>query len=579
MKVEQKILAAFGIAFLGIVLGGIITFHEARQHDDFNRWIVHTYEVLGKISQVQTSMEQVESGGRGYLLTGQKEYLGPYQTGIDSIGTGLDELQAMTADNPIQQARLEKVRSYVNRAIAFLHDKMGQRDREGVAPSVGTQAKENIDQVRFACGEMRRAETGLLDSRIADAAVSARRAFTSFVVLLSLAALLLGGFCVFIWRDLGRRRRDEEALRQSDARFRGVLDSAPDAMLISDDAGTIQLVNSQAETLFGHARDEFAGRRLDDLLVQREAADNGEDGTMPVTRENDAVYLQFKALAAKYDGVRKDGTLFPVETSRSPLEVGKQHLLITAVRDRTEQQQAEDALGKYSLDLARSNAELERFAYVASHDLQEPLRMVSSYTQLLSRRYKGKLDASADEFIAFAVDGANRMQKLINDLLALSRVGTQARPSEPVDTGGILRRVLSDMRPTIEAIEAKVVAPEGMPTVLADGTQIGQLFQNLIGNALKFRRDEPPRVEITVQPEGENFWRFSFHDNGIGIEPQYFERIFVIFQRLHGKESYPGTGIGLAICKKIVERHGGQLWVESLPGQGANFLFTLPASP
>ena len=205
--------------------------------------------------------------------------------------------------------------------------------------------------------------------------------------------------------------------------------------------------------------------------------------------------------------------------------------------------------------------------------------MVSSYTQLLSRRYKGKLDANADEFIAYAVDGANRMQKLINDLLALSRVGTQARPSEPVDTGGILRRVLSDMKPTIEAAGARVVVPDSMPTVLADGTQIGQLFQNLIGNALKFRGTESPSVEISAVPSDGGFWRFSFKDNGIGIEPQYFERIFVIFQRLHGKESYPGTGIGLAICKKIVERHGGDLWVESQPGQGASFLFTLPSHP
>ncbi len=577
MKVEQKILAAFGTAFLGIVLVGIITFHEARQHDDHNRWVVHTYEVIGKINAVQTSAEQIESGGRGYLLTGQKEYLAPYRIGIDGVETELRELQVMTADNPIQQERVERVGSLVNRTIAFLHDRIDQRDRDGVTPDVGTQAKENIDQVRFACGEMRRVESTLLEARNADASVSAGRTLASFAGLLGLMVLLLGGFFGFIWRDLAKRHRDEEALRASDARFRGVLDSAPDAMLITDEAGAIQIVNAQAETLFGHSRGEFAGRRLGDLLLLREATEG--DGAMPAARENDGAYLQFKALASKYDGVRKDGSLFPVETSRSPLEVGKQRLFITAVRDRTEQERAEDALGKYSLDLARSNAELERFAYVASHDLQEPLRMVSSYTQLLSRRYKGKLDASADEFIAFAVDGANRMQKLINDLLALSRVGTQARPSEPVDTGGVLRRVLSDMRPTTEAAEAKIVAPESMPTVLAAGTQVGQLFQNLIGNALKFRRDEPPRVEITAEPEGDAFWRFSFRDNGIGIEPQYFERIFVIFQRLHGKESYPGTGIGLAICKKIVERHGGQLWVESQPDQGADFRFTLPVAP
>ena len=171
------------------------------------------------------------------------------------------------------------------------------------------------------------------------------------------------------------------------------------------------------------------------------------------------------------------------------------------MRDRTERQKAEEALHKFSLDLARSNAELERFAYVASHDLQEPLRMVSSYTQLLAKRYKGKLDPNADEFIGYAVDGANRMQKLINDLLALSRIGTQAKPSEPVETGQVLKRVLSDLQQGIEAAGATVVQPETMPTVSADGTQIAQLFQNLIGNAIKFRGEEAPRVNITVEPE------------------------------------------------------------------------------
>ena len=205
--------------------------------------------------------------------------------------------------------------------------------------------------------------------------------------------------------------------------------------------------------------------------------------------------------------------------------------------------------------------------------------MVSSYTQLLAKRYKGKLDGNADEFIGYAVDGATRMQKLINDLLALSRIGTQAKPSEPVETGQVLKRVLSDLQPGIEAAGATVVQPETMPIVSADGTQIAQLFQNLIGNAIKFRGTEAPQVKITVEPAHDApLWRFSFRDNGIGIDPQYFDRIFVIFQRLHSKERYAGTGIGLAICKKIVERHGGQLWVESHPGEGANFLFTLPAS-
>ena len=205
--------------------------------------------------------------------------------------------------------------------------------------------------------------------------------------------------------------------------------------------------------------------------------------------------------------------------------------------------------------------------------------MVSSYTQLLSRRYKGKLDGSADEFIAYAVDGATRMQTLINDLLAYSRVGTKPKEFVPVDTEALLQRVLHDMQTSLEAREATVVHDDPLPTVLGDAGQLGQLLQNLIGNATKFRRpEEPPRVELNVCRCADGFWRFSVRDNGIGIDPKYFERIFIIFQRLHTKQDYAGTGIGLAISKKIVERHGGRLWVESEPGQGATFLFTLPAT-
>jgi light-regulated signal transduction histidine kinase (bacteriophytochrome) len=255
---------------------------------------------------------------------------------------------------------------------------------------------------------------------------------------------------------------------------------------------------------------------------------------------------------------------------------------------------AEDALRATLTDLQRSNADLEQFAYVASHDLQEPLRMVTSYVQLLKLRYAGQLDADADEFIGYAADGAKRMQQLILDLLEYSRVGTRGQPLQPTDANVALDDALWNLDLAISDAGA-TVTHDPLPTVLADLPQLTQLFQNLIGNAIKFHGAEPPVVHVSACAKDDvgftmddvrsahiehrpSEWVFSIRDNGIGIAPQYFERIFVIFQRLHTRHEYPGTGIGLAVCKKIVERHGGRIWVESQPGQGATFYFTLPAA-
>ena len=241
------------------------------------------------------------------------------------------------------------------------------------------------------------------------------------------------------------------------------------------------------------------------------------------------------------------------------------------VKDR---KRAETVQAKLTEELARSNGELEQLAYVASHDLQEPLRMVASYLQLLEKKYQDRLDADAHEYIAFAVDGAKRMQTLINDLLRYSRVGTGASPLQPTDCEAVVGTVLRSLRVAIEESGARVEHGE-LPVVMGDAAQLTQLFQNLIANAIKFRSGQAPRIILRAEAEN-GFWRFEVQDNGIGIAAEYFDRIFVMFQRLHSRSAYPGTGIGLAICKKIVERHGGRIWVESEPEQGTVFKFTLP---
>ncbi len=275
-------------------------------------------------------------------------------------------------------------------------------------------------------------------------------------------------------------------------------------------------------------------------------------------------------------GVRKDGSIFykqlvMISAYDEQKQLTGHHCFMKDISDR---KQAEEELKNQRQELMRSNAELEQFAYVASHDLQEPLRMVTSYLQLLERRYKHKLDANADEFITYAVDGASRMQVLINDLLTYSRLSRPSQPFKLVDCNLILNDILANLQIAIKDNKV-VVTHDTLPKIIAAPTQLSQLFQNLIGNAIKFRREIPLQIHITAEHHGVK-WLFSVQDNGIGIESQYINRIFLIFQRLHSRTKYPGTGIGLAVCKKIVERHGGELWVESELGKGSTFYFTIP---
>jgi PAS domain S-box-containing protein len=381
----------------------------------------------------------------------------------------------------------------------------------------------------------------------------------------------LQGAIQSLQKEISERRRVEKALRESEEKYRTILENIEDGYYEVDLAGNFTSFNDLMCRIWGYPREELMG------MNDRQYTD--KVNAKKVFQAFNTVYRTGKpGRECDWEIVRKDGTRRCIEASVSLRKdgSGKPIGFRGIVRDITGRKRAEEALKVNTQELARSNKDLEQFAYVASHDLQEPLRMVTSYVQLLARRYKNKLDSDADEFINFAMDGAVRMQKLINDLLTYSRVSTRGKELEPTDCETVLNQSLNNLKVAIDENGA-LVTHDSLPTVMADNPQLVELFQNLIGNAIKFRGTEPPRVHVSASRNG-NGWTFSVRDNGIGIAPEYAKRIFIIFQRLHSREKYAGTGIGLAICQRIAERHGGHIWVESEVGKGATFYFTLPAS-
>jgi PAS domain S-box-containing protein len=390
----------------------------------------------------------------------------------------------------------------------------------------------------------------------------------------------------------------EKARRQAEL-LRLLIEGTGDyAIFMLDPQGHVVTWSTAAERIEGYRAEEIIGQHFS-RLYPPEAVERGWP----------AEELRRAEAVGRFEDegwrLRKDGSRFWANVVISPLRDPAGRLMgfskisrdltermhaeeeVRSHRDRLaqanellqaeveERKRAEDRLRRTAEDLARSNRDLEQFAYAASHDLQEPVRMVSLYTQLLQRHYHGQLDARGNQYIARVIDGAGHMQALIKGLLAYARAGTVVKGHEPVDSRAAFDRALAHLAEAIRESQAEVSGGD-LPSVRADGTQLVQLFQNLIGNAIKFRAGQPPRVRVEAEPDGE-FWRFQVRDNGIGIDERYHDRLFVIFQPLHDRQEYPGTGIGLAICKRIVERQGGRIWLQSAPGRGTTVFFTLPA--
>jgi PAS domain S-box-containing protein len=369
-------------------------------------------------------------------------------------------------------------------------------------------------------------------------------------------------------RDVSERKRVEQAVHLLSA----IVDSSDDAIISKDLNGVITSWNKSAERLFGYTAVEAVGQQVATLLIPADRQ-NEEPNILAKLRKGERVdHFETKRR-------RKDGTLIDISLTISPVKDARGTIIGASkiARDITDQIRSQQELEQANTSLTRSNADLEQFAYSASHDLQEPLRMVAAYSEMLRRKFENQLGATGDEYIGFVVEGARRMEQLLRDLRAYTQTSVaNDGPSPVVSSDNAIERSITNLKAAIDESGA-VIASDPLPPVRMHEFQLDQLFQNIIGNAIRYRSEERPRIHVGAEPEGDA-WRFSIQDNGIGIDPQYKEQIFGIFKRLHTSSEYPGTGMGLAICQRIVERAGGRIWVESQPGRGSTFFFTLPGS-
>jgi PAS domain S-box-containing protein len=575
LPLTRKVQLGFGAVLAVLLLVGVVSYRSLDASAESERWVQHTQEVRKHLGTLLSALESIEASYSRLALRSDDALFQTSRTSISLLDQEQKTLRTLTADNPDQQRRLASLAGLAAQTVQL--DDALVRSRRAGDPETAAEViraghgQRILAEFRAIAHEMDDEESRLLLERNASALRRFRESKAAVILGTSLGLLVAAVAGWIVQRDIGARARANAAMLQSEERFRLLVEGVQDYAIFTLDAnGRVASWNAGAERTKGYSADEIIGQNFSRFYAQ-EDIDQGQP----------EAELQVAAASGRSETeswrVRKDGSRFWANRVITAARDSSGRLLgfSEISRDITERKTAEERLVKKVAELKRSNDELEQFAYVASHDLQEPLRMVASYTQLLARRYHGRLDPDADEFIAYAVDGSNRMQGLIQDLLTYSRAGTSGAKLRKIPSENALHGALANLRATIEESGA-VVTHDPLPAITTDDTQLTQVFQNLVGNAIKYRSAEVPRVHVSATSNADKEWIFSVRDNGLGIEPRYFDRIFILFQRLHGREEFKGTGIGLAICKKMLERLGGRIWVESQPRQGSTFYFALP---
>lgn len=543
------ILSIVGVAY---VLALLATFMFARQREQAADWVDHTHQVMRVSQSMLLACLDMETGYRGYALSKNRAFLGTCQQGKQEAEDNLRQISRLVIDNPAQQDKTKVLAETVEEL---------KRNLPSLTTTTNglTQSKAIMDSIRRQVVEINKVEAVLLVER----QKKLRQSESITVGAMTVLAFL--GLVFLVWTG-----RISAYSAKAEQKFRGLLESAPDALVIVNKLGDIAIVNSQTEKLFGYLREELLGNKVEMLIPKRfrDAHPGHRSGFFANPR------VRSMGAGLELYALRKDGSEFPVEISLSPLKTEEGMLVLSAIRNVTERLSLTKQLEEQKEELTRSNSELQRFAYVAAHDLREPLRTIVSYTELLAEECRGKLSKDAEENMGFIADAGKRMQQLINDLLTYSRVETQSKPFVLTDCDAVFDKTMTSLKMAIEDANGQITR-DALPALMVDPAQLSQLFLNLVGNALKFRGPTSPKIHVSArQDQGE--WIFSVKDNGIGIDMKFAERVFQMFQRLHGMTEYPGTGIGLAICKKIIERHNGRIWFQSSPGQGTEFFFTIP---
>jgi PAS domain S-box-containing protein len=594
MKIRMGwIVAGFTFAMMLLIGAGWVSVRVAQQSTDDAVWVGHTQEVLGTIRSFSNATNELESQRRGYYISSDQAYLQRYSEMRHGAINDLARLRQLTADNALQQRHLDGLEPLLAQRLKVL-DELIQSQQAKSLDQAGnlrlmSQGHQNQETILGFIRDMEMEEQQLLAERQANSTAAQRKTLETTTTSFALSLVLLAGVFLVLVRQVKIRTTTEMHLvekakalgvsevnaRQQHAILHSVLNNMSDGVVVADESGRFLFFNPAAEQLLGATRAEIQPAQwsehyhvyLPDQTTLYPAAD------LPLARalrgeatDNVLLFVQHPKLG-RSTWVEVSGRAF--KQADGSIAGG-----LVVFRDVSERRSHVEELKRQKEELALSNADLEQFAYVASHDLQEPLRTVASYTELLAKRYRGKLDVDGEKFLRFVCDGAHRMQELIRGLLSWSLVTKHSTERSVVSMTDALRHALGNLQAATNECGARVTN-DPLPEIIGDSVLLVQLFQNLIGNALKFRGMEEPRIHVSVERAGGN-WTFSVKDNGIGINPEYSERIFQIFQRLHTREEYPGAGIGLSLSKKIVERLGGRIWFESAAGQGTTFFFSLP---